>query len=299
MSGRSMPGDGILILDKPRGPSSHQVAAWAGAMLGARVGHAGTLDPGVSGVLVVMLGKTRRLAPVLLAEDKEYIALMRLHGDAPEERVKEAAADFTGRIYQRPPRRSAVARNLRIRTVKELEVLEVQGRQVLLRVSCDAGTYVRSLCHHLGLALGTGGHMQELRRTRSGSFSEAQAVTLHELSDACSRFREGEPNALAGSILPVESALSGLPRLVIRSTAVDAICHGAALAGAGVLSQEPFRKGALVAVMTGSGALVCLAETLADSSAQPPGTPGLVAAPRTVFIAPGAFPRGWKKRSGR
>ena len=176
--------DGLLVIDKPRGPSSHQVTAWAGEILGARVGHAGTLDPGVSGILTVMIGKAVRLAPLLLSEEKEYVCLIRLHGDPAPGGVDAALAEFTGRIYQRPPRKSAVARNLRIRMVREIELLDADGRLLMIRVRCDAGTYIRSLCHHIGLALGTGAHMVELRRTRSGQFDESQSCTLQELADA-------------------------------------------------------------------------------------------------------------------
>ena len=143
---------GILVLDKPRGPSSHQVAAWVGRMFGCQVGHAGTLDPQVSGILLVMLGNAVRLAPLLLQHDKEYICLMRLHGDVDKKRIAQIASEFTGRLYQRPPRKSAVKRVLRIRTIHKLEILDSEGRLVLFRVQCDAGTYIRSLCHHMGLA---------------------------------------------------------------------------------------------------------------------------------------------------
>src|SRR5512136_1390213 len=90
---------GIIVLDKPRGPSSHQVAAWVGEMLGCQVGHSGTLDPQVSGVLLIMLGNAVRLAPLLLQHDKEYVCLMRLHGDVPRDNILKAAGEFTGRIY--------------------------------------------------------------------------------------------------------------------------------------------------------------------------------------------------------
>ena len=103
---------GLIVIDKPRGPTSHQVTAWVGEMLGMHVGHSGTLDPQVSGVLVIMLGHAVRLAPVLLRHEKEYVCLMRLHGDVPRDRVEETVRAFTGRIYQRPPKKSAVARNL-------------------------------------------------------------------------------------------------------------------------------------------------------------------------------------------
>lgn len=296
MTASRVPAHGLLVLDKPRGPSSHQVTAWAGEILGARVGHAGTLDPGVSGVLVVMVGDAVRLAPVLLSEEKEYVAVIRMHGDAGVDRLRSVADEFTGRIYQRPPRRSAVARNLRIRTVREIDVTEVSGRTAVLRITCDAGTYIRSLCHHMGLALGCGAHMEELRRVRSGIFSEDSAHTLAELKDAAVLAGKGDSRALGGMILPPETVAGALPSIVIRDSAVDALCHGAALAGVGVVRQDPFGKGDIVAVLTVKGELVCIGEAITPSSAVPPGTNGLVAAPRSVFLAPGTYPRGWKKR---
>jgi predicted rRNA pseudouridine synthase len=288
---------GILVLDKPRGPSSHQVTAWVRDILGTPAGHSGTLDPMVSGVLVVMLGRAVRLAPVLLREDKEYVALMRLHSNRSHEEIERVAAEFVGKVYQRPPRRSAVRRSLRIRTIHELEILEVSGRLVLLRVRCESGTYIRSLCHHLGLALGTGAQMQELRRTRSGTFGEEEAHTLHDLMDACVLAREGEPEALEEMILPVERAILTIPKVVIGDRAVDAICHGAALAGVGVISREPHRKGDLVALLTQRGQLVALGEARVSSESYAPGDPGLVVSPRAVLMEPGTYPRGWIKRS--
>ena len=286
---------GLVIIDKPRGPSSHQVAAWVGDLLGVDVGHAGTLDPMVSGVLVVMLGNAVRLAPLLLQHDKEYVALMRLHGDAEPSDVLEAAREFTGRIYQRPPRRSAVKRALRIRTIQDLAVLDQQGRLVLLRIQCDAGTYIRSLCHHLGLVLGVGGHMQELRRTRSGTFDETQAYTLQALKDAVIKAEEGDPSALDAMILPVEVAIPEVQTVVIRDSAVDAVCHGAVLAGVGVVSATKFKRGEKVAVLTEKNEFVCLGKALVDATAIVPGKPGLVVAPETVFMAPDTYPRCWKK----
>ena len=290
-------GPGIVVIDKPRGPSSHQVTAWAGKILGVPVGHAGTLDPGVSGVLVVMLGSAVRLAPFLQRGEKEYVCLWRLHGNVTGERIAEIAADFEGRIYQRPPKKAAVKRALRIRTIHRLEVLEVDGRSVLIRVACDAGTYIRSLCHHMGLAAGPGGSMGELRRTRSGSFTEADAHPLHELEDAAHAAREGNPVPLQGMILPVGRAVADLPRITIRDTAVDAVCHGAFLAGAGVARVEgPFGARDPVGIFTQKGELVAVAQALAESGKIVPGSPGLVAAPRVVLMAPGTYPRGWRKR---
>jgi len=300
MTGReetSIPESGIVIIDKPRGPSSHQVTAWAGDILGRRVGHAGTLDPQVSGVLIVMFGGAVRLAPVLLSHNKEYVCLMRLHGGVSREAVDRVAEEFTGRIYQRPPKKSAVKRSLRIRKIQEIEVLDMQGRLVLFRVRCDAGTYIRTLCIHMGYALGVSAHMQELRRIRSGPFDETAAVSLHELADAVAAAREGAPGPLRGMILPPEAAVADLPKVVIRDTAVDAVCHGAVLAGVGITGKEGgFGKGETVAIVTGRGELVGLGKALVSSSALKPGEPGLVVAPTTVLMQPGTYPRGWKAR---
>ena len=288
-------GAGIIVIDKPRGPSSHQVAAWVGKMLGCQVGHAGTLDPQVSGILLVMLGNAVRLAPLLLKHDKEYVCLMRLHKDVERQRIDEVAKEFTGRIYQRPPRRSAVKRLLRIRTIQQLDILGVEGKLVLMKVRCDAGTYIRSLCHHMGLALGVGAHMQELRRTRSGVFDERTMHTLHDLQDACCAAAVGNRAALDAMIVSVDAAVPDLPSVVVRDTAVDALCHGAALAGVGVLRCDEFRKDQIVAVLTEKTEFVGLGKALAASTTWKPGKTGLFVAMTTVFLAPGTYPRGWKK----
>jgi predicted rRNA pseudouridine synthase len=285
---------GILVIDKPRGPSSHQVTAWVGKMLGVHVGHAGTLDPQVSGVLLVMLGRAVRLAPLLLQHQKEYVCLMRLHGDTTRQRLDEVMEEFTGRIYQRPPRRSAVARNLRIRAIHSLTVLDIEERLVLFRVTCDAGTYIRSLCHHIGLALGTGAHMQELRRTRSGAFNDSDAYTLHDLGDAISALSKGDGSPLGQMIQPIEAGVRDHPGITIRGSAVDAVVRGAALAGVGVIRSDQFKKKELIAIKTEAGEFVGVGEALLDSAKIVPGKPGLVVAPRIVFMLPGTYPKGWK-----
>ncbi len=286
---------GIVVVDKPRGPSSHEVAAWVGKMLGCQVGHAGTLDPQVSGVLLVMLGNAVRLAPLLLRHDKEYVCLMRLHGDVAREQILSAAAEFTGRVYQRPPRRSAVKRALRIREIRNLSVLDTGGRLVLFKAECDAGTYIRSLCHHLGLAMGVGAHMVELRRTRSGAFGEDRMHTLHELQDAVASAQEGDPAVLKSLILRVDAAVPDLPLVIIHDAAVDAVCRGARLAGVGIISMQEFQAGDTVAVLTQKNEFVCLGRALVPSASFRPGDPGLVISSSAVFMAPGTYQRGWTK----
>lgn len=289
-------GPGIIVIDKPRGPSSHQVTAWVRDLLNVPAGHSGTLDPSVSGVLVIMIGNAVRLAPILLNQEKEYICLMRLHRDVDREHLNKIAAEFQGRIYQRPPRKSAVARRLRIRTILELELLEVQNRLVLLRVRCDAGTYIRSLCHHIGLALGVGAHMQELRRIRSGPFTDISAHSIQELADALEKAQTGDWIPLNALLLPVQAVTTGLPRVVVTDASIDALCHGAGLAGVGVRTASPFRKGDTIAVFTKKEELICLGEAIVPSTSFRPGDHGLVIAPRAVFMVRGTYPRGWRAK---
>ncbi len=286
---------GIIVVDKPRGPSSHEVAAWVGKMLGCQVGHSGTLDPQVSGVLLIMLGNAVRLAPLLLQHDKEYVCLMRLHGDVDRDRINKLAEEFTGRLYQRPPRKSAVKRNLRIREIQKLEILDIDGRLVLFKVDCDAGTYIRSLCHHMGFALGVGAHMVELRRTRSGTFAEDSMYTLFDVQDAAIAAKDGDRTALEKMVVSVDGAVPELPIVVIREAAIDAVCHGATLAGVGVVSTMEFAKDQTVAVLTEKKEFVCLGRALVPSGSFKPGDTGLVIAPTSVFMQPGTYPRAWTK----
>ncbi len=176
-----------------------------------------------------------------------------------------------------------------------MEILEVEDRLVLFRVECDAGTYIRSLCHHMGLALGVGAHMQELRRTRSGAFGEKSMHTLHKVQDAAIAARDGDHTALAAMILPVDAAVPDLPIVVIRDSAIDALCRGAVLAGVGVVSCMEFGKDQAVAVLSEKKEFVCLGRALVPSGSFRPGETGLVIAPTTVFMSPGTYPRGWTK----
>ncbi len=287
---------GILVIDKPRGPSSHEVSAWVSKMLGVPVGHSGTLDPRVSGILVMMLGRASRLARILLADDKEYICLMRLHSDIDDSSVKKVLMEFTGRIYQRPPKKSAVKRKLRIRTINKIEFLDKDGRLVLFRVHCDAGTYIRSLCTHIGYALGTRAHMQELRRVRSGKFDETNAWSLQELMDATTLAKNENFLPISSMILPMDTISSNIASVVIRDTSVDAICNGAALAARGVIKKTNFKQRDLVGIITEKGEIVSIGEAIVDSSAFEPGDHGLVIAPRVTLMERGRYPSCWKKR---
>lgn len=286
---------GLVVLDKPCGPSSHQASAWVRDMLALRkAGHGGTLDPNVSGVLPVALERATRAMGFLLGSRKEYVGIIRFHRDVGERDVREAFKRFEGTIAQVPPVKSAVARKLRHRKVYYLKIIEIKGREALFRTECEAGTYIRKLCHDIGVALGAGAHMLELRRTRSGVLSEAQAVTLQQLSDAYWLWKEkGEESALRSAVLPLESAID-IKKIWVKDSAVEALCSGADLAAPGIsMLHEGIAEGERIAVMSLKGELVCIAIALADSKKMMESGKGVACDTLRVVMEKGTYPRLW------
>lgn len=276
---------GVLAVDKPSGPTSHDVVEEVNRLLGVgKAGHGGTLDPGVTGVLPVFLGGATRLSSLLLRAGKEYVALMRLHAEVSPNALESATAGFRGRIEQMPPVRSRVKRVWRERSVYALEILALEGREAVLRVSCEAGTYVRKLIHDLGEALGTGAHMAALRRTRAGVFVEEEAVTLARLREAFVESSGGGEARLRSAVHPGERLAALVPRIVMDAGAVGPVASGTALALPGVIGLEvPFGKGDDVALLGPDGIWIALAKALADAGDLESREKGLVAAPRRVF----------------
>lgn len=289
---------GIINLDKPVGPTSHEIVAWVKLVLEVRrTGHGGTLDPKVTGILPTALDDATKMVQTLLPAGKEYICIMHLHGEVPQHRLEQVLQEFEEEIYQRPPLRAAVKRQLRARRIYYIELLEREGRDVLMLVGCEAGTYMRKLCFDMGEALGCGAHMRELRRTRTGPFREdGTLVKLHDLADAYAFWREdGDESHLRKVILPVEAAVKHLPKLVVRDGAVDALCHGASLAAPGVLTIETgISPDNLVALMTLKGELISLARATMTSKQIFDAEHGIVAKPERVVMSPGTYPRKWK-----
>jgi H/ACA ribonucleoprotein complex subunit 4 len=294
---------GVINLDKPAGPTSHEVAAWTKRILKLEViGHGGTLDPKVTGVLPVTLEDSTKIVQALLYSGKEYVCVMKLHGDVPEKRIREILVEFEDEIYQRPPLRSSVKRQIRTRRIYYNEFLEMNGRNVLFRVGCEGGTYIRKLCYDIGEIAGVGAHMQELRRSRAGPFSEDSAgfVNLHDVAYYFGQWQTTkDPKILHKFIQPLENALQLLPKLVVRDSAVDAICHGANLTAPGVLSVESgIQKGTLVGIMTLKGEAIALAKAemlTSDILSSPHGT---VAILERVLMDRGMYPKTWKTGSG-
>ncbi len=289
---------GAINLDKTSGPTSHEIAAWVKRILEVeKAGHSGTLDPKVTGILPVLLGDATRIMDTLLLAGKEYVCLMRVHKPQPKKRLFDVCKEFMGPIFQKPPLKSSVVKELRIRTIYYLDVLEIEEQRVLMRVGCQAGTYIRKLCFDIGLALGTGANMEELRRTRAGPFREDETlVTLHQLMDAYMTWREtGDETGLRRVILPVEAALRHLPRLVIADNAVDAICHGAPLALPGLLRLETdINKGDIVALFTLKGEAVGIGRANMNSRELLDGKTGIAVLTERVIMEPGTYPKAWK-----
>lgn len=289
---------GIVVLDKPKGPTSHQVTSWVKDILEVeKTGHGGTLDPKVTGLLPVATGSATNALQSLLLGGKEYVCVMQLHSDIKEDKIKEIFREFTGKIYQMPPVRSAVKRELRIREIYYLELLETEKRLVLFKVGSESGTYIRTLCHDIGDALGIGAHLLELRRTKTANFTEKDAVTLHDLKDAFVFWKEnGDETHLKNTVLPMERLLDHLPKMVLKDSAVDAVCHGANLAVPGIFQLDSdVKKGDTVALISGKGEAIALGSALMTSEMILQDDEGMAVNTERVLMAPGTYPKLWKK----
>lgn len=290
---------GVINLDKVQGPTSHQVAAWVKKIVGAtKAGHSGTLDPQVSGVLPTALNRACKIIGSLLLSGKEYVGVMHIHSDVPEEQVRHTVASFVGEITQLPPVRSAVRRVRRKRTIYEFEIIEIDGRDVLFRAKVQAGTYIRKLCHDVGLKLGTGAHMSELRRIRAGPFTEDTAFTLQDLNEAWIMYQKnGDETRLRQIIKPVEEAIDFLPKIFVKDSSVSAICHGAPLGASGISKLEDFKKGQVVAVFTLKGELIGTGKSEMDSEAAFVAKEGIVTRLNEVVLLRDTYPKMWTKKN--
>ena len=287
---------GILVIDKQPGPTSHEIVAWVKKLLGLdRAGHGGTLDPKVTGVLPIGLQESTKVVQALLESGKEYVCIMKTHAHEEESRIREVLALFNGKIYQRPPVRASVRRRLRIRTIYKIEYLEGDGRNWLFTVACESGTYIRKLCFDVGEILGIGAHMHELRRTRSGPFTEDDLVTMYDLSEALDYLNEEmDEKPIRRMVRPLEDALALLPKIWIRDSAVEALCNGASLAMPGVLRiNSGITQGSMVAVMTQKEEAIALMKAEASSSDIIDAERGIAAKPLRVIMPKGTYPKMW------
>ncbi len=292
---------GVVNLDKPSGPTSHEVVSWVRKTFGiSNAGHGGTLDPKVTGILPCALGKATRVLSALLNAGKEYIGVMYLHSPEKHNRIEKIFELFTGKIYQMPPLKSSVVRKLRVREIYYSKVIEVKNNHVLFRIGCEAGTYVRKFCFDIGEALCSGAHMLELRRTRVGNFTESDnLVTLQNLKDAFTIYQEeGNDYYMKKLIFPMEKMVSHLPKIYVRDTAVDALCHGADLASAGICYIDArIKPNMLVAYMTLKKELIGFGTALKDALQIYKAKSGIFVKTNKIFMDRGIYPRWNEKKS--
>jgi H/ACA ribonucleoprotein complex subunit 4 len=292
----------FVLVDKPDGPSSHQVAAWVRDMFKAtRAGHAGTLDPNATGLLLVALGDATKALAVVEGADKRYVGHITFHRAVDPAAFRRAAAEFVGPVLQVPPKKSAVRRERRIRRIFALTVLEAGEREALVEVSCEAGTYIRTLAHDLGLILGAGANLRDLRRTGVGPFALTDAVTLSTLRDAFENAHAlSRTDELRRLLHPVEDLLAHHRKVVVKDSAVDALCHGAPLLAPGLAAVEPsIVAGDEVAVLTLKGEAVAVARASMSGEKIAAASQGPVALTTRVLMKPGTYPRGWKHGPSR
>lgn len=291
---------GFINLDKPANPSSHEVVAWIKRILRVeKTGHSGTLDPKVTGCLIVCIERATRLVKSQQNAGKEYVGIVRLHDSIDSEvDLQKTLERLKGAQFQRPPLISAVKRQLRIRTIYENKLNEYDPDQKLgiFWMKCEAGTYVRTFCVHIGLLLGVGAHMQELRRVRSGiQHEEDGLVTMHDVLDAQYLYDSTKDETyLRRCIKPLECLLVNHKRVVVKDSAINAICYGARLTLPGVLRFESgIDIGEEIVLMSTKGEAIALANALMTSSTIATCDHGFVAKLKRVIMDRDVYPRKW------
>ncbi len=257
----------FIAVDKPRGPPSAQVGSWVRDMLGAKKsGHIGTLDPKVSGVLIIAIGKAVKLSKFLSGEDKEYIAVMHLHKEIDKKKIADATRMFTGIITQKPPLRSAVAKKKRKRRIYWIKLLEIDGKNVLMHVRCEGGTYIRKLIHDMGVKLGAGANMLELRRVKSGSVGEDMIHSLYDIKDAVWLWKHKGDDSLLKSMLIPPSMLLNMEKIIVKNSAVPSIAYGSPIYRKGIIKYpQNARRGDYAKVLSQDGAF-CGTAIIADGN---------------------------------
>ncbi len=293
---------GLILLDKPSGNTSHEIVSYVKRILQLeKAGHSGTLDPGTTGLLPIGLEEGTKIIPVLLLGPKEYIALGRLHSHVSDSKLAQVIQEFTGPIYQKPPQRSSVKRETRVRTIHKFELDDQYDRLLLLRVLCESGTYIRKLIYDIGEVLGVGASMIELRRTKLCDFtSESDFVRLHDLVDAYQIYKETKnEEKLRRIVLPIEIAMTHLPAVTIRDTAIDALCHGAQLAMPGVVSiSKDIKKGDLVGIYSLKGEVVGLGLSVLDFEEFFNKKKGICFEIKRIVMKPNTYPKFWSTTTG-
>jgi|TARA_B100001146_G_C16134359_1_gene413856 predicted rRNA pseudouridine synthase len=236
---------------------------------------------------------------MVLTGDKRYIAVLRFGREVTQEELAKLLESLQGEIYNVPPLESAVKVRVRTRIIHDIRIIDAddESRTTAVTITCNAGTYIRTLSRDFGLMLDTRCELLELHRDQTGSFDQSNACTMQQLTDAVFLWREHEDDrALRHLIAPVEAILGHLPRIVVKDGAAAAISHGAALARPGVVSlSEGIERGDLVVLESLKGEAVALAETNSAASKIASMQHGEVARPKVVLMQVGVYPQTWSK----
>ncbi|KAE9543579.1 hypothetical protein AGLY_002379 [Aphis glycines] len=291
---------GYINLDKPSNPSSHEVVAWIKRILKVeKTGHSGTLDPKTSGVLVVCIERATRLVKSQQSSGKEYISVFKLHNPVESVlEIKKTLESLRGALFQRPPLIAAVKRQLRIRTIYENKLLDYdeESNVGVFWIKCEAGTYVRTLCVHMGLMLGTGGQMIELRRNRSGITSEEEGLaTLHDVLDAQWMFENNKDETyLRRVVRPLEGILTNYKRVFVKDSAINAICYGAKIMLPGLLRYDDgIELNMEIVIVSTKGEAIALGVALMTTATISSCDHGIIAKIKRVLMDRDTYPRKW------
>ena len=288
---------GFILLDKPAGPTSHQLASWARDLFGLeRLGHGGTLDPFATGVLPLMAGKAMKVTKKILTHKKTYICVFRFATAPDQKQLAEVMKKLTGRVYNVPPEVSAVKVQVRTRKIYTFENLEMKGNDMIARVYCEAGTYIRTMARDLGLLLDMKVQLKELRRETSGAFKLEDCITMQELADAVWLWKEhNQPEALLRVIHPIEKILLDLPTATVKDSAAAALAHGAPLLRPGLINiQSDIKAGKQLMIQTLKGEAVGIVTLTLSTDEIAAINEGEIARPNMVLLDEGLYPRRWK-----
>ena len=289
---------GFILLDKPPGPTSHQIASWVRDLLGLdRLGHGGTLDPFATGVLPLMAGKSMKLTKGILKTDKTYIAVLKFANETSNATLSDVISKLTGRIYNVPPEISAVKVQVRTRKIYSFEVIEASGKQAIVKIACEAGTYIRTIARDMGLLLGYKVELKELRRENSGRFDLADCVTLQEIADAVWLWKECDnPAALQKIIHPTEKLLLDKPYIIVKDSAASALCHGAPLLRPGLVEvSDKLSSGLEVAAFTSKNEIVGIVKMTKSYKELCTETTGEIGKPVMILMEQERYPPQWNK----
>ena len=295
-------GSGILLVKKPRGPTSHQLTAWIRDILGIKkIGHGGTLDPIATGLLTILCGRATRLTDIILKGDKRYISIIRFGRDIDSIELEELLNSLVGELYNVPPKESAVKVQVRTRKITSLSLLDFDSssRIAAIEISCVAGTYIRTLTRDIGLLLDTSCEMLELHRDRTSIFDENMACDMHQLADAIFLWKEhNDERSLRKLLTPVETILTKIPSITIKDGAVAAMTHGAPLARPGVVdASSGIISGSLVVISSMKGEAVAVANISVDIDEVLNMKKVQVAVAKSVLMPTGIYPQNWSKQN--